>query len=257
MASVLRGSTGTRWSLVRRLTSVLLLGTSLVAGSTTSAMARDGRAAAAGRGSARAVRTPAGGAGAVHRGRAVSTPRGTAYVGRTAVVRTGPRPYTRAPYAYGGRRYYAYNPYVYHRYAPYYWGPAFHPVGAFVAALAATAVIVSVANHQYRYDQGVWYVPSGGQYKVVPAPVGATVPSLPPGAVAVGGDQYFYAGAFYQRTSRGYTVVAPQAGMVVDRLPPGGEEVTVGEQRYVRFGATYYQPIEQNGQPRYEVVEVK
>jgi hypothetical protein len=173
------------------------------------------------------------------------------------VVRSGPRPYTRAPYAYGGRRYYAYNPYVYHRYSPYYWGPAFYPVGAFVAAVAATAIVVSVANQQYRYNEGVWYVPSGGQYKVVPAPVGATVATLPSGAVAVGENDYYYAGAYYQKTSNGYTVVAPQAGTVVQNLPPGGEEVTVGDQKYVKFGNTYYQPIEENGQPKYEVVEVK
>ena len=31
----------------------------------------------------------------------------------------------------------------------------------------------------------------------------------------------------------------------------------MGEQKYVKFGETYYQPIEQNGQSKYEVVEVK
>jgi len=258
--------------LVRRLCSVLLLGTSLVAGATTQTTAQAARGAAAARGtrtvttprghtttvrSGRAVSTPYGTAGAVHRGRVVTTPRGTAYVGRTTVVRPGPRPYPRAPYAYGGRRYYAYNPYVYHRYTPYYWGPAYHPFGFFAATLAATAVIVTVAHQQYRYDQGVWYVPSGSGYQVVPAPVGATIATLPPGSVAVGADQYYYAGAYYQRAGQGYVVVAPRAGMVVERLPPGGEEVTVGDRRYVRIGETYYQPVQVNGQPKYEVVEVR
>jgi hypothetical protein len=257
------GSTvGGGWRLIRRLASVLALGTSLVAGSTSPAMAqraaaRGGRAVGAAHTSGRAVSTPRGNAAVVHQGRAVSTPRGTAYVGRTAVVRTGPRPYTRAPYAYGGHRYYAYHPYAYHRYTPYYWGPAYHPVGAFVGTLAATAVLVSVANTHYRYEQGVWYLPSGDGYKVVAAPIGATVAALPQGALAVGGGQYYYAGAYYQQTSGGYIVVAPQAGMVVDQLPPGGEVVTVGNQQYIRFGQTYYQPIEVGGQPKYEVVEVR
>jgi hypothetical protein len=252
------------------LSSVLMLGAALAAGSAPPALAqraaaRGGRAAAAsgnrgaaaGRTTGRAVSTPQGNAAVVHQGRAVSTPRGNAYVGRTAVVRTAPRPYTRAPYAYGGRRYYAYNPYVYHRYTPYHWGPAFYPVGAFVGAVAATAIIVTVANDHYRYDQGVWYAPSGAGYEVVPAPVGATVPALPPGAVALGGNEYYYGGTYYQRTSGGYIVVAPRAGTVVEYLPPGGEEVTIGEQRYVRFGETYYQPIERDGRPAYEVVQVR
>ena len=240
--------------LVRRLSTMLALVMSVVVGLSGPAMAR----AVAVRGArGAAVSTPRGNAAVVHRGRAVATPRGTAYAGHTTVVRTGPRPYARAPYAYGGRRYYAYNRYAYHRYAPYYWGPAFHPVGVFVAAMAATAVVVTVANPHYRYDQGVWYVPSGGQYKVVAAPIGATVATLPSGAVAVSGSEYYYGGAYYRRTGEGYTVVAPQAGTVVANLPPGGEEVTVGDQKFVRFGDVYYQPIEHNGQPKYEVVEVK
>jgi hypothetical protein len=290
-----RSPTGeTGWSRVRRLCSVALVGASLVAGGSTPALARGaavrgGRGAAAAHSSGRAVSTPTGGAAAahssravstprgeaasvtsgravstpyggaavVHQGRAVSTPRGTAYVGRTAAVRTGPRPYAHAPYAYGGRHYYAYRPYAYHRYTPYYWGPGFYPFGAIVPTVTATAIVVSVANSQYHYANGIWYLPSGSQYQVVEAPVDATVTTLPSGAVAVGEDEFYYAGAYYKKTASGYVVVAPRAGTVVDQLPPGGEEVTMGDRKYVKFGETYYQPIEQDGQPKYEVVEVK
>jgi Family of unknown function (DUF6515) len=179
------------------------------------------------------------------------------YVVRTAAVRTGPRPYPRAPYAYGGRHYYAYHPYVYHRYTPYYWGPGFYPAGAIVPTVTATAIVVSVADHQYHYANGIWYLPSGGQYRVVAAPVGAAVTTLPSGAAAVGDDEYYYAGAYYRKTSGGYAVVAPRAGTVVDNLPPGGQEVTVGDRKYVRFGETHYQPIDENGRSRYEVVEIE
>jgi hypothetical protein len=205
----------------------------------------------------RAVSTPHGSAAVVHHGRAVSTPRGTAYVGRTAAVRTGPRPYPHAPYAYGGRHYYAYRPYAYHRYTPFYWGAGFRPYGALVATMAATAVAVSVANTQYYYASGVWYLPSEGQYQVVAAPVDATVTSLPPDAVAIGNDEYYYGGTYYQKTAKGYVVVAPRAGTVVENLPPGGEEVAMGDRKYVKIGETYYQPIEQDGRAKYEVVEVK
>ncbi len=250
------------WSVIRRLCSVALVGVSLIVAGVTPAVARGaaargGRGAAAAHTSGRAVSTPAGGAAVVHQGRAVSTPRGTAYVGHTAVVRTSPRPYPHAPYAYGGRHYYAYHPYAYHRYTPYYWGPGFYPFGAIVPTVTATAIVVSVAEHQYHYASGIWYLPSGSQYQVVAAPVGAAVTTLPSGAAAVGDDEYYYAGAYYQKASGGYTVVAPRAGTVVDNLPPGGEEVTVGDRTYVRFGETYYQPIAENGQSKYEVVEIK
>ena len=49
----------------------------------------------------------------------------------------------------------------------------------------------------------------------------------------------------------------PAAARIVEHLPEGGEEVTVGDQKYVKFGETYYQPIEKDGKPMYEVVEVK
>ena len=78
-------------------------------------------------------------------------------------------------------------------------------------------------------------------------------PTSPSGSPAV----YYYGGSYYQQAPNGYTVVAPVAGTVVEHLPEGGEEVTVGDQKFVKFGETYYQPIQQNGKNVYEVVEVK
>src|SRR5262249_32330664 len=177
------------------------------------------------------------------------------------VVRAAPRPYPGRPYAYRGRRYYSYHPYYYHPYRVYAWGPAYRPYGAFVGAVAATAIVVSVANQQYRYHQGVWYLPSDGGYTVVPAPVGATVATLPPGAEVVQATptttNYYYGGSYYEQTPGGYMVVAPTAGTIVYNLPQGGQEVTIGQQRYVKVGETYYQPIQVNGRDAYEVVEVR
>ena len=48
-----------------------------------------------------------------------------------------------------------------------------------------------------------------------------------------------------------------QAGTIVEHLPEGGEEVTVGDHKYVKIGETYYQPIQKDGKSMYEVVEVK
>jgi hypothetical protein len=93
----------------------------------------------------------------------------------------------------------------------------------------------------------------------VTAPVGASVTVLPSTAVVVdpSTSTYYYGGTYYQKTGGSYKVVAPQAGTIVEQLPEGGKEVTVGEQKYVKIGETYYQPIQKDGKNMYEVVEVK
>ncbi len=180
---------------------------------------------------------------------------------RNTVVRRNPVPYRRPPYVYGGRRYYCYHPYRYHPYRPVYWGPAWHPWGFFVATLAVTAIIVSVNNQPYHYDQGVYYVESNGGYTVVEAPVGATVTTLPEETQTVVVNEttnnYYYGGTYYEKSDGGYTVVPPTAGTLVDSLPEGGEEVKIGDVTYVKFGETYYQPIEKDGKNMYEIVNVE
>jgi len=168
--------------------------------------------------------------------------------------------YHRPPYYWGGHRYYCYHPYYYHPYHPYYWGPVWHPWGFVVATLAVTAIVVSVNNAQYHYDQGVWYSPSSSGYIVVQAPVGGTITTVPSGTQTVivnNTTNYYYGGAYYEKDSKGYTVVAPPAGAVVDNLPEGGEEVKIGDQTYVKVGETYYSPVQVDGKNKYEVVQVE
>ena len=179
----------------------------------------------------------------------------------TTVRHNNYRPYTRPPYRYGGHRYYCHHVYVFHPYRPFYWGPYWHPWGFFVRTLAATAIIISINNQQYHYDQGVYYMAGNGGYTVVQAPVGATVTTLPAEHQTVVVNEttnnYYYGGTYYEKSDKGYTVVPPTAGTIVDSLPEGGEEVTIGEQKYVKFGETYYQPIQVDGKNKYEVVEVQ
>lgn len=180
---------------------------------------------------------------------------------RNTVVIHNPRPYYRPPYVWGGFRFYAYHPYYYHPYRPYYWGPVWHPWGFFVATLAATAIVISVENQKYHYDQGVYYVQSNGGYTVVQAPIGATIKVLPEGSQTVVVNEttnnYYYGGAYYEKSDEGYTVVPPTSGTVVENLPEGGEEIKVGEVTYVKLGETYYQPVQVDGKNMYEVVDVK
>lgn len=179
----------------------------------------------------------------------------------TSVRRNTYRPYSRPPYRYGGHSYYCYQPYRYHPYHPYVgWGPAWHPWGFVAATLATTAIILTVQGQQYHYDQGVYYAQGSGGYTVVPAPIGATISTMPPGSQTVVVNEttnnYYYGGTYYEKSNNGYTVVAPTAGSVVQNLPEGGKEVKMGDQSYVQVGSTYYQPIQQDGKDMYEVATV-
>jgi Family of unknown function (DUF6515) len=152
------------------------------------------------------------------------------------------------------------HPYSYHPYNPYYWGPRWHPIGAFLAALAATAVRVSFNNQFYYYDDGCYYIPSsGGGYSVVPPPIGAIVSDLPEGyeTTMVGNDEYYYyGGAFYILTDQGYQVVAAPVGAVVTELPVGAVNQQINGEDLLVYNNVYYQPISQDGQDAYEVVQV-
>jgi hypothetical protein len=180
---------------------------------------------------------------------------------RNTVIRANNRPYGRPPYVYGGHRYYCYHPYHYHPYHPFYWGPVWHPMGFFVAAIATTAIIVTIESQQYHYDQGVYYVSGNGGYTVVQAPVGATITTLPPGTQTIVVNEttnnYYYGGTYYEKTGDKYTVVPPTAGTIIENLPEGGEEVKIGDVTYVKVGETYYQPTQKDGKDVYEVVKIE
>lgn len=174
-------------------------------------------------------------------------------------VRPPHRPYPRPPHRYGGWGYYAFNPYFYHPFRPFYWGPIWHPWGFFVTSLATTAIVISINNERYHYDQGVYYTESKDGYTVVEAPIGATIKVLPNGYETVHEttNNYYYGGTFYEKSSDGYAVVAPQAGSVIEHLPEGAEEVRMGDQTFVKYGDTYFQPVKYNGSNMYEVTEAK
>ncbi len=52
-------------------------------------------------------------------------------------------------------------------------------------------------------------------------------------------------------------MVVPTAGTIVESLPEGGEEVTIGDVKYIKFGETYYQPVQVDGKDKYEVALVE
>lgn len=68
---------------------------------------------------------------------------------------------------------------------------------------------------------------------------------------------YYYGGAYYEKSGTTCKVAPPPADAVVENLPAGGEEVKVGNQTYVKIGETYYQPVQVDGKNKYEVVQVE
>jgi len=70
-------------------------------------------------------------------------------------------------------------------------------------------------------------------------------------------NNYYYGGTYYEKSDTGYTVVPPTAGTIVESLPEGGDEVRIGDQTYVKYGETYYQPTQKDGEDVYEVVDVQ
>ncbi len=128
--------------------------------------------------------------------------------------------------------------------------------------MAATAIIIHIENQKYYYNDGVFYEPENKGYKVVEAPVGATVEELPQKTETVTvtettNNYYYYGGTFYEKSDGGYTVVPPTAGTLVPHLPEGAEEVRVGDVTYVKLGEVYYQPVKVDGKDMYEVVDVE
>ncbi|MDX1761865.1 MAG: DUF6515 family protein [Christiangramia sp.] len=180
---------------------------------------------------------------------------------RNTQVRRSPRIYVRPPYIFGGFGFYTFRPYYYHPFRPFYWGPYWHPWGYFVTSLATTAIIISIENERYHYDQGTYYIEEDDGYRVVQAPIGAEVKELPPETetvqVSETTNNYYYGGAYYEKDGEVYKVVPPTAGTIVPNLPEGAEEVRIGEQTFVKYGETYYQPVQVDGKNMYEVVEVR
>ena len=71
-------------------------------------------------------------------------------------------------------------------------------------------VAISVGGFSFYYSEGMYYKPCHGEYVIVPPPVGACVPSLPPGCDTVfiqGAPYYQNDGVYYKQAPDGYTVV--------------------------------------------------
>jgi len=87
---------------------------------------------------------------------------------------------------------------------------------------------LSIAGAEFLYSAGMFYRSTPAGYVVVPAPMGAVVPALPPGytVVYMGGMPYYYYGnAYYTVAPNGYVVTAPPAIATPMVAAPGAAPV--------------------------------
>jgi len=175
-------------------------------------------------------------------------------------------------------RAYAWNKTVDHWGGSAYWGHSYWGgndegaaflagmiLGAAVASLPARHETVIVAGSPYYYANGVYYVQSGSQYTVVPAPVGATV-QHPPAQVTnvyVNNEDLGYSnGAYYKQEppkkeggDPSYKVVKPPVGATVESLPKGAKEHNINGIEYYEYAGTYYQVFHSGSKVVYMVVD--
>ncbi len=123
-------------------------------------------------------------------------------------------------------------------------------------------------GHRYAYNQGIFYRPYNQGFRVVEAPLGAIVLSLPIGNTHLrisNRDYYRYHDVYYQREFgvRGYRVVSNpyrsqtycyQVGSMVDTLPLGARDVIIDNVRYYEYENYYFKPQRRNGIQMYLVV---
>ncbi|MGY6743095.1 MAG: DUF6515 family protein [Cecembia sp.] len=184
----------------------------------------------------------------------------------------------RPPFMWGGMRVFAFHSFFWFPFRPFFWGPMWHPWGFHTPMLPPQAQVVNVVNetnitnvtnvtnvtniiNEYHYVDGVFYQKDDEGYVVVPAPIGAEVSRIPENfeRVEVGENEYnfYWGGAYFEETANGFRVVPPVAGTLVENLSEGGEEVKIGDRTLIRFGETYYQPVQVNGRNMYEVVYIE
>ena len=102
-------------------------------------------------------------------------------------------------------------------------GPGWHG-----GSTALGIVALSIAGAEFLYSAGMFYRSTPNGYMIVPAPMGAVVPALPPGyaVVYMGGMPYYYYGnAYYAAAPNGYVVTAPPAIAAPMVVTPGAAPV--------------------------------
>jgi hypothetical protein len=141
--------------------------------------------------------------------------------------------------------------------------------------LHPSAVHIRFGGLRYRYHNGTFYRPYRRGFRIVPAPIGAVLDTLPYGytKVYINHRPYFrYNNIYYKpiRNRRYRVVKAPreyatnscnttyhyQIGDIALNLPIGAVEVFIDGRHYYEAEGHYFKRVRRNGRVVYEVVRI-
>ena len=152
---------------------------------------------------------------------------------------------------YGGR---------YYRYwgAPG-WGYSFWPFwGDYYWGIPPYALRFYIDGSNYYDSDGIYFKQENDKYKVVPAPLGLKVKTLPKGSqeFTVDGNHYFYYfGTYYAPRDGKYEVVEPPIGAEVDSIPDGYDKVMIDGQTYFSLNGVQYKAVLRDNVIWYQVIK--
>ena len=151
-----------------------------------------------------------------------------------------------------------------------------HRVGHRIHRLHRRAIHLNVGGLGYRYLGGAFYRPYRSGFRVVHAPIGAIIHTLPVGFMQVrvnNSNYYRYEDTYYRPCSSGYRVVETptqcntyrrdidtnyqyQIGDIAYNLPAGAIEVIIDGKRYYEAEGRYFLQAWRDGKEVYEVVMI-
>jgi hypothetical protein len=145
-----------------------------------------------------------------------------------------------------------------------------HRMGHRIHRLHRNAFRLSVGGLGYHYHGGAFYRPYRSGFRVVMAPVGAIIHTLPVGYVSVrlnNRNYYRYEDTYYEPRGTDYCVVESptqyvqtnyryQVGDVAINLPAGAMEVIIDGRSYYEADGQYFLRSWRDGRNVYEVVNI-
>lgn len=128
-----------------------------------------------------------------------------------------------------------------------------------VKTVSNQSKVIAYRGINYRYNNGIYYRPTGNNFVVIRPPLGIGVAFLPPSRLLFkynGRPYYYYDGVYYNQVRPNYyEVVAPPIKARISQLPPYSEDVWIdGQQYYVSEGVFYKVVQDGAGRLVYEVV---
>jgi hypothetical protein len=116
---------------------------------------------------------------------------------------------------------------------------------------------VKYNQHDYYMDNGYYYQWYNNNYRLIPAPIGFRMSSLPYGYhnMYIGNVNYYYFnGTYYNYYDNYYHVVQPPMGAIVYDLPMYSQKIFINGRKYYEHFGVVYKKVHYYGERVYQVV---